>query len=78
MKFPQVDVPVPGAPNPADVTEKAGDLSTWLASQGKPFFILVACLVGAGVLVSLLKRAFVRGLLVGAVLLAIAWAAFLK
>ena len=39
MTFLKVDVPVPGAPDPGDVTDKAGDLSTWLASQGKPVFV---------------------------------------
>jgi len=72
----RVDVPVPGAPEPGDVTEKAGDLSTFLASQGKPFFVILACVVGALVVMSLLKRPFVRGLLVGVVLLAIVVAAF--
>ncbi len=67
----KVDVPVPGAPGAEDVTDKAGDLSAWLATQGKPFFVVLACLVGAAVLVGLLKRPFVRGLLIGAILLAI-------
>ena len=71
----RVEVPVPGAPNPGDVTEKGSELSAWLASQGKPFFILIACVIGAFVVMSLLRRPFVRGLVVGAIVLALVAAA---
>lgn len=74
----RVEVPVPDAPDSGDVTEKAGDLGAWLSTQGRPFFIILVCVIGALVVMSMLKRPFVRGLLVGLVLLAIAYAAFKK
>lgn len=73
-----VEVPVPTPPDSGDVTEKAGDLGTWLAHQGQPFFVLLLCLAGALIVMAMLKRPFVRGLLVGLAALAVLFLAFRK
>lgn len=64
----RVDIPVP-KPGADDVTNKGTELGNWLAQSGSSVFIIILCLVGALVVMSMLKRPFVRGLLVGAIIL---------
>ncbi len=67
----RVDVPVPDAPGSDEVVDKGGELGNWIAGQGSAFMIIVICLIGALIVMSMLKRPFVRGLVVGAIILAV-------
>jgi len=66
-----VTVPDPKVPDPSDVVDKGNDASSWLATMPDAFWMLVVCGVVAVVVISLLKRPFVRGLVVGGIALAI-------
>lgn len=67
-----VPLPTPGAD---DVTRKAHDLSDLIAGGGKALIVIIMCLIGAAVVMSLIRRPFVRGLLAGGALLAFVWLA---
>jgi hypothetical protein len=69
-----IPVPNPKAPNSKDVVNKGNDLSDWLAHRGGTFWAIVVILVVALVVTSLLKRPFVRGIVIGGIILAIIFA----
>ncbi len=67
-----VNLPDPSAPKPEDAIEKGNEFSAWLANQGSAFWTIVFIAIMALVVMSLLKRAFVRGLVVGVIILIVA------
>ncbi len=73
-----VDVPDIKAPDSGDVVEKGTDLGNLLADKSGTFWAIILCLVAAAVVVAMLKRPFVRGLAIGAIVLIVISAAFFK
>lgn len=71
----RTDIPVPNAPGADDVTRRGTELGNWLAHSGGSVFVIIICLIGAMIVMSLLKRPFVRGLVIGIAILAVALAA---
>lgn len=71
----RVDVPVPGAPDSGDVVDKGGEFGTWLAERPETFWTVVVVIVGALIAWSLLKNPIVKGMVIGAIVLAVIIAA---
>lgn len=69
-----IPVPNPKAPDSKDVVDKGNDLSQWLTHRGGAFWAIVVVAVAALIITSLLKRPFVRGIVIGAIILAIIFA----
>lgn len=72
----RVDIPKPGAPDSNDIKNKGDDAGDWLANRSGTFWMLVVVAVAALIIMSLLKRPFVRGLAIGAIILIVALVAF--
>lgn len=58
----------PEAPDSGEVIDRGGDFGSWLAERPETFWTLVLVGVVAFVIMGLLKRPFVRGLVVAAVI----------
>jgi hypothetical protein len=71
-----VDIPKPGIPDSGDITEKGTQIGGWFAERPEAFWTLVIVGVAAWILLTLMKRPFVRGLAVGAVILTVVFLAF--
>jgi hypothetical protein len=73
----EVPLPQPGVPDSGEVSDKATQLGGWFAERPEAFWTLVICAVLAFIMLSLMQRPFVRGLVVGAIILGIIALAFL-
>ena len=70
-RFPEVEIPKPGAPDPDTIIDKGNDGSEWLAGQGQSFWTIVVVIVLAALAIKLLKNPVIRGVLIGVILVGI-------
>lgn len=75
MRWLNVEVPDPEAPAPGDVIEKGDQVGDAISGLSPEAITLVAIAIIAFIVVVLLKRPFVRGLIVGGILLVVVIAA---
>lgn len=73
----RTDIPVPNpkAPSSKDIIHKGNDFSDWLSHRGGSFWTIAVIIVAALVATALLKRPFVKGIVIGVIVLAIIIAA---
>jgi hypothetical protein len=69
-----VDVPKPKAPDSGDIVDKGNDASNWLSARSGTFWTIIIILVVAALIAGALKKPFIRGLLIGVILLGVALA----
>jgi hypothetical protein len=70
-----VDVDIPKSDS-GDLTDKGTQLGDWLTQRPDTFWTIVVVVIIAAILVPLMQRPFVRGLIIGAIILgiiALAW-----
>ena len=75
--FPAVDIPKPDidAPDGSDVVDKGNDASNWIADLSPDTLKIIVILVVAAIILWLVRRSpILKGVLLGAVLLAIVMA----
>ena len=75
MRWLNVEVPDPEAPAPGDVIDKGDQVGDAISGMSPEAMTLVAIAIIALVAMALLKRPFVRGLVIGGILLAVVVAA---
>lgn len=78
MGWLNVEVPDPKAPAPEDILDKGDQAGEALAGLSPEALTIIAILIAAAIGVALLQRPFVRGVVVGGLLLVVAIAAFAK
>jgi hypothetical protein len=70
--FPAVDIPKPGVPDSGDVVDKGQDASNWLANLSPDTLKIIVILVVAAIILWAVRRSpILKGVLLGATLLAI-------
>jgi hypothetical protein len=75
MSFLEVDIPKPGVPDSGDIVDKGNDASNWVANLDQNSLKLIVIAVAAAILLWLFRRSpLLKGVLLGAVLLAIVFA----
>jgi hypothetical protein len=74
LGIPSVDVPKPKAPSSDDIVNKGNQGADWLSARSGTFWTIIVILVVAALIAGALKRPFIRGLLIGVILLGIALA----
>lgn len=69
----RVDVPVPDPkmPDSKDIVNKGNDAGDWLSVRSQSFWTIIVILIVAALVAGALKKPVIRGMLFGAVLLAI-------
>lgn len=73
-KLPSIPKPTP--PSSKEIVNKTHDAGDWLSLRSQSFWLIIFILVVAAIIVGLMKRPFVRGLIIGIIALAVFLAAF--
>ena len=68
----RVEVPNPKAPSSEDISDKIKQFGGWLSHRGATFWGIAVAAIIATICMALLKRPFVRGLVIGVIVLVIA------
>lgn len=74
LRGPKIPIPTK-APNSKDIVNKTHDAGDWLSVRSQSFWVIILILIVAAVITSLMKRPFVRGMIVGLIILAVVIAA---
>jgi hypothetical protein len=65
------EIPKPTPPDSKTIVHKGNDLGDWIAHRSNSFWTIVVIIVAALVVTAALKRPFVKGIAIGAIILAI-------